>query len=34
MNQYNTLSVKLLNSQLDQLKSEIKNGTGVNLNLS
>ena len=34
MTQYNTLSVKLCNSQLNKLKSEIKNGTKVTLNLS
>ena len=34
MTQYNTLIVKLFNSQLSKLKSEIKNGTGVTLNLS
>ena len=34
MTQYNTLTVKLSNSQLNNLKSEIKNGTEVNLNLS
>ena len=27
MTQYNTLNVKLSNSQLNELKSEIKNGT-------
>ena len=34
MNQYNTLNVKLSNSQLNKLKSGIKNGTEVTLNLS
>ena len=34
MIQYNSLSVKLSNSQLDKLKSGIKNGTEVTLNLS
>ena len=34
MNQYNTLNVKLSNSQLNKLKSGIKNGTAVTLNLS
>ena len=29
MTQYNTLNVKLFNSQLNKLKSEIKNGTKV-----
>ena len=33
MTQYNTLSVKLSNSQLNKLKSVIKNGIGVTLNL-
>ena len=31
---YNTLNVKLSNSQLNMLKSKIKNGTEVTLNLS
>ena len=31
MTQYNTLNVKLSNSQLNKLKSEIKNGTEVTL---
>ena len=31
---YNTLNVKLSNSQLNKLKSKIKNGTEVTLNLS
>ena len=31
---YNTLNVKLSNSQLNTLKSDIKNGTEVTLNLS
>ena len=34
MTQYNTLNVKLSNSQLNELKSGIKNGTEVTLNLS
>ena len=34
MIQYNSLNVKLSNSQLDKLKSGIKNGTEVILNLS
>ena len=34
MTQYNTLNVKLFNSQLDNLKSGIKNGTEATLNLS
>ena len=34
MTQYNTLNVKLSNSQLNKLKSGIKNGTEVTLNLS
>ena len=29
MTQYNALNVKLFNSQLNKLKSEIKNGTKV-----
>ena len=33
MSQYNTLNVKLSNSQLNKLKSAIKNGTEVILNL-
>ena len=33
MTQYNTLNVKLSNSQLNKLKSAIKNGTEVILNL-
>ena len=32
--QYNTLNVKLSNSQLNKLKPGIKSGTGVNLKLS
>ena len=32
MTQYNTLNVKLSNSQLNMLKSEIRNGTEVTLN--
>ena len=34
MTQYNTLNVKLSNSQLNKLKSAIKNGTEVTLILS
>ena len=34
MTQYNTLNVKLSNSQLNRLKSEIKNGTEVTLKVS
>ena len=34
MTQCNTLNVKLFNSQLNKLKSGIKNGTEVTLNLS
>ena len=34
MTQYNTLNVKLSNSQLNKLKSGIKNGTDVTLKLS
>ena len=34
MTQYNTLNVKLSNSQLNKLKSARKNGTEVTLNLS
>ena len=34
MTQYNSLNVKLLNSQLNKLKSAIKNETGVVLRLS
>ena len=34
MTQYNTLNVKLSNAQLIKLKHPIRNGTGVNLNLS
>ena len=33
MTQYNTLNVKLSKSQLNKLKSEIKNGTEVTLEL-
>ena len=32
MTQYNTLSIKLFNSQLNKLKSAIKNGTEATLN--
>ena len=34
MIQYNTLNVKLSNSQLNKMKSPIQNGTEVTLNLS
>ena len=34
MTQYNTSNVKLSNSQLNKLKSGVKNGTEVTLNLS
>ena len=34
MTQHNTLNVRLSNSQLNKLKSAIKNGTTVTLNLS
>ena len=34
MTRYNTLNVKLSNSQLNKLKSGIKNGTEVTLKLS
>ena len=34
MTQYNSLNVKLSNSQLNKSKSAIKNGTGVVLRLS
>ena len=34
MTQYNALNVKLFNLQLNKLKSEVKNGTEVTLNLS
>ena len=34
MTQYNTLNVKLSNLQLNKLKSAIKDGTEVTLNLS
>ena len=34
MTQYNSLNVKLSNSQLNKLKSAIKNGTDVVLSLS
>ena len=34
MTQYDTLNVELSNSQLNKLKSRIKNGTEVPLNLS
>ena len=34
MNQYNTLDVKLFNSQLNKLELGIKNVTRVTLNLS
>ena len=34
MAQYSTLNVKLSNSKLNKMKSDIKNGTEVTLNLS
>ena len=34
MSQYSTLNVKFSNSQLNKLKSGLKNSTGVTLNLS
>ena len=34
MTQYNTLNVKLSNSKLNKLKSRIKSGTEIKLNLS
>ena len=34
MTQYNTLNVKLSNSQINKLKSAIKNGTELTLNFS
>ena len=34
MSQYNTLNVKLSNSQLNKLKSGIKNGTEVTMKIS
>ena len=34
MTQYNPLDVKLSNSEINKLKSEIKNGTEVTLNIS
>ena len=34
MTQYNTLNVKLLNSQLNKLKSGINNGTKITLKIS
>ena len=34
MTQHNTLNVKLANSELNKLKSEINNGTEVVLNFS
>ena len=34
MTRYNTSNIKLSNSQLDKLKSAIKNGAKVTLNLS
>ena len=34
MTKYNTLNIKLFNLQLNNLKSGIKNGTEVSLNLS
>ena len=34
MTQYNTCNIKLSKSELNKLKSEIKNGAAVTLNLS
>ena len=34
MTQYNTLNAKMSNSHLNKLKSAIKHGTGLTLNLS
>ena len=34
MTQYNTLNVKLSNSQLNKLKSGIKNGTDITLKIT
>ena len=34
MTQYNTLNVKLPNSQINKLKSAIKNGTEITLKIS
>ena len=34
MTQYNSLNVKLSNSELNKLKSRTKNGTEITLNLS
>ena len=34
MTQYNTLNVKLYNSQLNKLKLAIKNGAEITLNIS
>ena len=34
MTQYNTLNIKLRNSHLNKLKSVVKNGTEVTLNVS
>ena len=33
MTQYNTLNIKLSNSQLSKLRSALKNGTNVTLNI-
>ena len=33
MSQYNTLNLRLSNSQLNKLKSEINNGTEITLNI-
>ena len=33
MSQYNTLNLKLSNSQLNKLKTEINNGTEITLNI-
>ena len=34
MTQYNTLNIKLSNSHINQLKSGIRNGTELTLNIS
>ena len=34
MTQYNTLNIKLSNSQLNKLKSGIRNGTEITLKIS
>ena len=33
MSQYNTLNLRLSNSQLNKLKTEINNGTEITLNI-